>query len=47
MADDNEPTHIATDRARGGATPGVTRYVLGISLVLIIVVFAFLVLHGV
>ena len=32
--------HINTDRARAGATPGVTRYVLGISLVLIVVVFA-------
>ena len=47
MADDNEPIHINTDRARGGSTPGVTRYVLGISLALIIVVFAFLVIHGV
>ena len=32
--------HINTDRARAGATPGVTRYVLGISLVLIVVIFA-------
>ena len=47
MADDKEPIHINTDRARGGSTPGVTRYVLGVSLVLIIVLFAFIVLHGV
>ena len=47
MADDNEPIHINTERARGGSTPGVTRYVLGASLILIIVLFAFIVLHGV
>ena len=47
MADDNEQIHVSTDRARGGSTPGVTRYVLGISMVLIIAVFAFLVIHGV
>ncbi|HET9511347.1 MAG TPA: hypothetical protein VFO80_09375 [Sphingomonas sp.] len=32
--------HIDTDRARAGATPGMTRYILGISLVLVVVVFA-------
>ena len=32
--------HIDGDRARAGATPGMTRYILGISLVLVIVVFA-------
>jgi len=32
--------HINTDRARAGSTPGVTRYVLGASLVLIVVIFA-------
>ncbi len=38
---DNEGhQHIDTDRARGGATPGMTRYVLAISLVLVIVLFA-------
>ena len=47
MADENEPIHVNTDRARGASTPGVTRYVLGISLILIIVLFAFIVLHGV
>ena len=36
-----EPPHeeITTNEARGGTTPGVTRYVLGISLILIVVVF--------
>ena len=32
--------HIDTDRARAGATPGMTRYILGISLALVIVLFA-------
>jgi hypothetical protein len=32
--------HIDTDRARAGATPGMTRYILGISLVLVIALFA-------
>ena len=41
MADPNDerPIHIDVDDARGGETPGVTRYVLGASLVLVIVVF--------
>ncbi|WP_200911493.1 hypothetical protein [Sphingomonas sp. Leaf33] len=32
--------HIDTNRARAGATPGMTRYILGISLVLVVVIFA-------
>ncbi len=32
--------HIDTDRARAGATPGMTRYILAISLTLVIVLFA-------
>ena len=32
--------HIDTDRARGGETPGVSRYVLTISLLLVVVAFA-------
>jgi hypothetical protein len=40
MADPNDdPTRLNATEARGGATPGVTRYVLGVSLVLIIVAF--------
>lgn len=42
MTDRNEETHIEAEDARAGATPHVTRYVLGISLVLIIAVFAWL-----
>lgn len=45
MADPNETVHVTTTEARAGSTPGVTRYVLGISLVLIVVIFAFLLLR--
>ena len=45
MADPNEPIHIETDDARAGATPHMTRYILAISLVLVIVIFGFLVLR--
>ncbi len=44
MADRDEPTHLSTDDARAGATPHMTRYILGISMVLVIVVFAFILL---
>lgn len=38
---DNEgQQHINTDRARAGSTPGMTRYILGISLPLVIILFA-------
>ena len=39
MADQNE-THISTTDARAGATPHMTRYVLGFGLLLVIIVFA-------
>ena len=39
MVDENR-TELNTDRARAGTTPGMTRYILGVSLVLIVVVFA-------
>ena len=45
MADQDEPTHVEAEEARAGATPHVTRYVLGVSLVLIIVIYALLVLR--
>ena len=45
MADPNEQVHRTTDQARGGTTPGMTRYILGVSLVLIIAIFAFLILR--
>ena len=40
MAENEEPIHITTDRARGGTTPHMTRYVLGFGLLLVIVAFA-------
>ena len=40
MADSNDPQHIDTDRVRAGATPHMTRYILAISLTLIVVIFA-------
>lgn len=42
MADPHEETHVSGQDARSGATPHMTRYILGISLVLVIVIFAFL-----
>ena len=42
MAEENEQIHVNADEARAGATPGITRYILAISMVLIIVVFAVL-----
>jgi hypothetical protein len=36
--------HVRTEEARAGATPHVTRYVLPISLVLIVLLFAALLL---
>ena len=40
MADPNDPLHIETDRVRAGATPHMTRYILAISLTLIIAIYA-------
>lgn len=37
-------THISTTDARAGSTPHIVRYVLSISLVLIVVLFAALLL---
>lgn len=39
MADPNDSTHLNATEARGGSTPGVTRYVLVASLILVIVAF--------
>ena len=39
MADD-DPQHVTTTEARAGATPHMTRYVLGIGTGLVIVLFA-------
>jgi len=40
MAENNEQVRLDTDRARAVATPHMTRYILSISLVLVIVIFA-------
>lgn len=44
MVDESGPnggrTHLDTDEARAGSTPGMTRYILAASMILIIVVFA-------
>jgi len=39
MAENEEPIHIDTQDARAGATPHMTRYVLGFGLVLTIIAF--------
>jgi len=44
MAENNDEIHLDSDRARAGATPGVMRYVLVISLVLIVVIYAIILL---
>lgn len=42
-----EPTeHLTTTEARQGATPHMTRYVLGIGLTLVVILFALIVLLG-
>lgn len=45
MANDEQPIHLDTEEARAGATPHMTRYILAISLVLVIVIFAVLLLR--
>jgi hypothetical protein len=42
--DDGEQQHISTTRARGGATPGSVRYILPISIGLVVILFALLLL---
>ena len=41
---DDRPEHLSTTEARAGATPHVTRYVLGVGLVLVVVIFAVILL---
>ena len=40
MANEDDRVHLDTDEARAGSTPGMTRYILGASLILVIVIFA-------
>jgi hypothetical protein len=44
MHDENGETHVSTEEARGGATPHMTRYILGFSLIAIIAIFAIVLL---
>ena len=43
MAND-EREHLTATEARGGETPGIARYVLGISLAAVIILFAIVLL---
>jgi hypothetical protein len=45
MADTDDQIHVESEQARAGATPHMTRYILGISLVVLIVIYAILVLR--
>jgi hypothetical protein len=42
---DQKPIRETATEARAGSTPGVARYVLGISLALIVVLFGLLLLY--
>lgn len=42
MANENERIEVTTDEARAGATPHMTRYILPMSLILVVVIFAFI-----
>ncbi len=44
MSDEQEPIHLNTEEARAGATPHMTRYILGFSLVLVVVILAIVVI---
>jgi len=46
MADPEDTTEVSGTEARGGSTPHVTRYVLGVSLVVVVVLFAILLIVG-
>lgn len=38
--------HVERNEARAGSTPGVVRYILAISLVLVVIAFAIIVMTG-
>ena len=44
MAENNDEIHLDADRARAGTTPHIVRYVLGVSLLLIVVIYAIILL---
>jgi hypothetical protein len=41
---DDKEQHVSTTEARAGTTPHMTRYVLGVGLILIVLLFALLLL---
>jgi len=43
MDTDKDEIHLSREEARAGSTPGIARYVLAISLVLVIIAFAVIV----
>ena len=45
MTDENKPVHITGTQAKGGVRVGAMRYVLGVSLVLVIVIFTVIVMR--
>lgn len=42
--DEDKRVHIDTEDARAGATPHMTRYILGFSLLAVIIIFAIILL---
>jgi len=46
MAGERNKVHVETDEARGGSTPHVVRWILGIGLFLVIAAFTIIVLIG-
>jgi hypothetical protein len=46
MAENDEPVHLPTDKARAGSTPGVVRWMLAIGLTVVIVGMALIWLVG-
>jgi hypothetical protein len=46
MENKNNEIHLDREEARAGSTPGIVRYVLGISLVLVVIAFTVIVMTG-
>ena len=46
MQRQGDEVHIDTDEARAGSTPHIVRWILGISLTLLVIVYAFTFLIG-
>lgn len=46
MEHQGDEVHITTEEARGGSTPHIVRYMLGVSLVLAIAALSFIWIYG-